>query len=164
MNNLVLIGAIGKNNELGKNNKLIWYIPDDLKFFKETTINHTIVMGYNTFISLPKLLVKRKHIVLTHRDIEFPEGVIKFNNKESVLEYAKSTDEEIFIIGGASIYNEFINDSDKMILTEIDAIDNNADVYFPTFNKNEWNSKIVKEGEYRQLKYKHVVYNRKKYE
>ena len=66
MNNLILIGAIGKNGELGKNNELIWYIPDDMKFFKETTINHTVVMGYNTFISLPKLLVQRKHIVLTH--------------------------------------------------------------------------------------------------
>lgn len=161
MNNLVLIGAIGKNNELGKNNKLIWYIPDDLKFFKDTTINHTIVMGYNTFMSLPKLLVKRRHIVLTHRDIDFPEGVIKFNNKESVLEYAKSTKDEIFIIGGASIYKEFINDSDKMILTEIDASDKYADVYFPKFNKEDWNSKIIKDGVYKTLKYKHVEYKRK---
>ena len=161
MNNLVLIGAIGKNNELGKNNKLIWYIPDDLKFFKNTTINHTIVMGYNTFISLPKLLIDRKHIVLTHRDIKFPDGVITFNNKKDVLEYAKIVNEDIYIIGGASIYNEFINESDKMILTEIDASDKDADVYFPKFNREDWNKKVLKEEEYKALKYKHVEYKRK---
>ena len=84
MNNLVLIGAIGRNNELGKDNKLIWYIPDDLKFFKENTINHTIVMGYNTFLSLPKLLEKRKHIVLTHKSVDLPKEVILYNNINSV--------------------------------------------------------------------------------
>lgn len=161
MNNLILIGAIGRNNELGKNNKLIWYIPDDLKFFKENTINHTIVMGYNTFISLPKLLVDRKHIVLTRKDISLPNEVIKYNNINDVLKYAKSTNEEIFIIGGASIYKQFINYSDKMILTEIDSVYKDADAYFPKFNKNEWNKEILKEEKYKELKYKHVIYRRK---
>lgn len=162
MNNLILIGAIGKNNELGKDNKLIWYIPDDLKFFKEITINHTVVMGYNTFISLPKLLVDRKHIVLTRKNIKLPDEVTVFNNKESVIEYAKSHNEDIFIIGGASIYEQFIDDSDKMYLTEINATDNTADVYFPKFNKKEWNQEILKEKEYNNLTFKHVLYKRKK--
>ncbi len=161
MENLILIGAIGKNNELGKNNQLIWYLPEDLKFFKETTINHTIVMGYNTFISLPKLLVKRKHIVLTHRDIELPVGVIKFNSKESVINYAKQNKEDIFIIGGESVYKEFINDSDKMIITEINAEDKNADAYFPKFNHNEWNKNVINELEYNGISYKHILYKRK---
>lgn len=161
MNNLILIGAIGKNGELGNNNKLIWYIPDDMKFFKNTTINHTVVMGYNTFISLPKLLVDRKHIVLTHKDIKLPKGVIVFNNKESVLNYAKNNNEDIFIIGGASVYKQFINDADKMILTEIDA-ESKADTYFPKFDKNEWNREIIAENEYKTLSYKHVVYTKKK--
>ena len=160
MNNLILIGAIGKNNELGYKNKLIWYIPDDLKFFKETTINHTIVMGYNTFISLPKLLIDRRHIVLTHKDIKLPEVVIKFNNKESVIDYANNHNEEIFIIGGACVYKEFINDANKMILTEIDA-NSKADAYFPNFDKNDWDKKEIKEGVYKSLKYKHVEYIRK---
>ena len=159
MNNLVLIGAIGKNNELGKDNKLIWYIPDDLKFFKETTLNHTIVMGYNTFISLPKLLVDRTHIVLTRKDITIP-NVIVVHNKESVLHYAKSINEDVFIIGGASIYKEFINDSNKMILTEIDE-ECDADVYFPKFNYDEWDKTILTEGVYKTLNYKHVEYKRK---
>lgn len=161
MNNLVLIGAIGKNNELGKYNKLIWYIPDDLKFFKENTINHTIVMGYNTFLSLPKLLEKRKHIVLTHKNVVLPKEVIVYNNINSVLEYAKDNEEEIFIIGGASIYKQFIDYSNKMILTEIDSTDKYADAYFPKFNKDEWNKEIIKEDSYKELKYRHVIYRRK---
>lgn len=162
MNNLILIGAIGKNGELGMKNELIWYIPDDMKFFKETTINHTVVMGYNTFVSLPKLLVDRKHIVLTHKDIKLPEGVIVFKDKESVLDYAKKNDEDIFIIGGSSIYWQFINESDRMILTEIDSTCYEADVYFPKFNQDDWNRKVLGEKEYKTLKYKHVLYERKK--
>lgn len=162
MNNLILIGAIGKNGELGKNNELIWYIPDDMKFFKETTINHTIVMGYNTFVSLPKLLVKRKHIVLTHRDIKLPEEVTVFRDKDSVLKYAQENDEEIFIIGGASVYKQFIEEADKMVLTEIDNTCKNADTYFPQFDKKSWSQEILSEKEYKSLSYKHVVYTRKK--
>lgn len=161
MNNLILIGAIGKNGELGKNNKLIWYIPDDLKFFKNVTINHTVVMGYNTFISLPKLLDKRKHIVLTTKDIKFPDEVLVFKNKDSVLEYAENHDEDIFIIGGASIYKQFIDYSNKMYLTEIDASDKDADVYFPEFNHDDWDKEIIKLKEYENIKYKHVLYTRK---
>ena len=161
MNNLILIGAIGKNRELGKDNKLIWYLPEDLKFFKDNTINHTIVMGYNTFMSLPKLLEKRKHIVLTTKNISLPDGVITFNNKESVIDYAKKSNEDIFIIGGATIYKEFILDSDKMILTEIDAEDKYADVYFPHFNNDDWDKNIINEHEYNNIKYKHVLYKRK---
>ena len=163
MNNLILLGAIGKNGELGKDNKLIWYIPDDLKFFKENTINHTIVMGYNTFISLPKLLVNRKHIVLTRKtDLNLPSEVTVFHDKESVLKYARTYNDDIFIIGGASIYKEFINDSDRMILTEIDDICLSADVYFPNFNKNDWDKEIITEKEYKDISYKHVLYKRKK--
>jgi len=161
MDNLILIGAIGKNRELGRDNKLIWYIPDDLKFFKNITINHTVVMGYNTFLSLPKLLEKRKHIVLTNKDISLPEEVIVMHNKESVLEYAKKEDEDIFIIGGASIYKQFIDYSNKMYLTEIDETDKAADVYFPEFNISDWDRVIIKTKEYNDLKYKHVLYKRK---
>ena len=162
MNNLILIGAIGKNNELGKDNKLIWYIPDDLKFFKQNTINHNIVMGYNTFVSLPKLLEKRKHIVLTTKNISFPDGVEVFHNKESVLDYIKNIDDDVYIIGGASIYKQFINDSDRMILTEIDACCNEADAYYPEFDKNDWIEEEISKKEYNNIKYRHVLYKRKK--
>lgn len=162
MNNLILIGAIGKNNELGKSNKLIWTIPDDLKFFKQNTINHNIVMGYNTFISLPKLLEKRKHIVLTTKNISFPEGVEVFHDKESVLEYIKNIEEDVYIIGGASIYKQFIDESDRMVLTEINESCNDADAYFPEFNKKEWLEEEISKKEYNDIKYRHVLYKRKK--
>jgi len=162
MNNLILIGAIGKNNELGKDNKLIWYIPDDLKFFKENTINHNIVMGYNTFLSLPKLLEKRKHIVLTTKNISFPNEVEVLHDKESILNYIKTIDDDVYIIGGASIYKQFINDSDRMILTEIDEECKDADAYFPHFNKNDWIEEEISKKEYKDIKYRHVLYKRKK--
>ena len=117
-------------------------------------------MGYNTFMSLPKLLSNRKHIVLSHRNIKLPDEVLLFHNKESVLDYAKKHNEDIFIIGGASIYKEFLNFCDKMILTEIDSTCNEADAYFPSFNEIDWNKTILKEGEYKSLKYKHVIYKR----
>jgi len=162
MNNLILIGAIGKNNELGKDNKLIWYIPDDLKFFKENTINHNIVMGYNTFVSLPKLLEKRRHIVLTTKNISFPDGVEVFHDKESVLKHIKNINDDVYIIGGASIYREFINESDRMILTEIDKECCDADAYYPEFDKKDWIEEEISKKEYKDIKYRHVLYKRKR--
>ena len=161
MEHVVLIAAIGENLELGKKNQLIWHLKDDLKFFKEKTMGHDIIMGYQTFCSLPKLLPGRKHIVLTHRNINFPEGVIVCHSLDEVKAYIKSQKKDCYIIGGASVYNEFINYSDKMILTEIDAEDKLADAYFPTFNKKEWNEFIIKENNYNGLNYKHTLYKRK---
>lgn len=77
MSKLIIIAAIGKNNELGKDNDLIWTSKEDMKFFRETTTGHTIVMGRNTFDSLPKVLPNRTHIVLTGQDIVLPEGRYK---------------------------------------------------------------------------------------
>lgn len=162
MNNLILIAAIGKNNELGKNNKLIWYLPNDLKFFKEQTTGHPIVMGYNTFKSFPKLLPNRKHIVLTHRDeVEFPSEVDVFHDKKSLLESLKQYDGDVFVIGGASIYTQFLENADKMLLTEVDKEETTADAYFPSFEKEDWESTILKENEDNGIKYKHLEYRRK---
>ncbi len=162
MDNLVLIAAIGKNNELGKDNKLIWYLPNDLKFFKEKTMGSPIIMGYNTFKSLPKLLPGRKHIVLTHREIEFPEGVDVFHDKKDLLESLKQYNGNVFVIGGASIYKQFIEDADKMILTEVDKEEKEVDVFFPEFNKKDYEVTLLNENEDNGIKYKHLEYKRKK--
>ena len=160
--NLVLIAAIGKNNELGKDNKLIWYLPNDLKFFKEKTTNHPIVMGYNTFKSFPKLLPNRKHIVLTHHDeIEFPEEVLVFHDKEKLLEHLSQIDDEVFIIGGASIYKQFLDDANRMLLTHIDKEEKEADAYFPKFQEKDWEISEIKANEDNGIKYKHLEYRRK---
>ena len=160
MRNLTIIAAIGKNNELGNNNELIWKIPGDMKFFKENTIGKPVVMGMNTLKSLPGLLPNRKHIVLTHQEVDFDSNIIVFHNKKDLLDYITDLDEEVMIIGGAQIYSLLIEYADKMLLTEIDDTIE-ADTYFPKFNKDDWNNKILGESEYQGINYKHVEYIRK---
>ena len=156
-----LIAAVGKNNELGKNNHLIWDLPLDLKFFKEKTMNKTIIMGYKTYLSLPKKLVGRKYIVLSSNHPDLGKDIKVYNNKEDLLEALKDNDEEIFIIGGATVYREFIDLCDYLYLTEIEAEDRNADVYFPYFDKNKYTSQVIDSKEENKIKYKHLVYRRK---
>ena len=90
--NLTIIAAIGKNNELGKNNDLIWSLPNDLKFFKEKTTGHTIAMGKNTFYSLGRVLPNRKHVVFAEEGIKFPSEVTVFHSLEDFLNNYKSDD------------------------------------------------------------------------
>lgn len=161
MAKLIIIAAIGQNNELGKNNNLIWKLKGDLKFFKDTTMSHKIVMGYNTFKSLPNLLPGREHIILTHKDLKI-EGVKIFNNFDSLLIFLKTLDEDVFIIGGESIYKLFINYADELLLTEIQANCIDADAYFPNFNKEEFTQEILKETVNEEISYKHVRYRRVK--
>ena len=152
-----IIAAIGKNGELGKDNDLIWHLPNDLKFFKKITSNHTIIMGRNTFESLPRMLPNRKHIVLTSRD-GLPNEVEVYKELKQMLETYKNTTEEIFIIGGASIYAQFLDYSDKLYLTEIEAEEKNASVYFPKFDERKYNREILAENSDDGISYKHVLY------
>ena len=161
MKNITMIAAIGKNRELGKNNDLIWHLKEDMKFFKDQTMGKPIVMGRKTFESLPKLLPGRKHIILTKQKLDVPEEVLLFHNKEDVLDYIKSYQEEVMIIGRASIYKEFLEDSNKLVLTEIDDEDKTADTYFPYFDKNEWLKEELSTEEENNIKYKHIIYTRK---
>ena len=161
MDNISLIAAIGKNKELGKNNELIWHIKEDLKFFKNQTINKNIVMGINTFNSLPKLLPQRKHIILTHQEVPVSSNVMIFHELKKLLEYIENNKNEFMIIGGASIYRQFLEYAKKMYLTQIKAIDRKADVYFPDFLENEWNVDCLYKGEENNIKYEHLVYTRK---
>lgn len=155
-----IIAAIGKNRELGKENDLIWHLPNDLKFFKQVTSNHSIIMGRKTFESLPRMLPNRKHIVLTTSE-NLPSEVEVYKELKQLLERYKDTTEEIFIIGGASIYSQFLDYSDKLYLTEIDEEDKDADVFFPEFDKSNYTSELIKENEDNGIKYKHMVYRRK---
>ena len=156
---LSIIAAIGQNNELGINNQLIWHLKKDMKFFKETTINHKIVMGRKTFESLPKLLVNREHIILTKQNINLPNVKI-FHDISSFLKAYENLDEEIFNIGGQSIYKELLEYADKLYLTEIEDT-SKADAYFPIFDKNDFEKEILSENEEDGIKYKHVLYKRR---
>lgn len=156
---LSIIAAIGQNNELGINNQLIWHLKKDMKFFKETTINHKIVMGRKTFESLPKLLVNREHIILTKQNINLPNVKI-FHDISSFLKAYENLDEEIFNIGGQSLYKELLEYADKLYLTEIEAT-SKADAYFPIFDKNDFEKEILSDAEEDGIKYKHVLYKRR---
>ena len=158
--NINLIAAIGENYELGKDNNLVWRLKEDLKFFKNTTMGHPIVMGRKTFESLPKVLPGRKNIVISTSDIRNEEIELYKSIREFLINY-KDFNEDVFIIGGASIYSQFIDLATKLYLTEIKATDTTADVYFPKFNKEEWDREILTDLEENNIKFNHVLYKRK---
>ena len=157
---ITIIAAVGKNGELGKDNKLLCHIPEDMSFFKENTINKPIVMGINTLKSLPHLLPEREHLVLTHQNIDPSLGVRVFHRMEDLLFYVKSLDSEVMVIGGAQIYSQMLEYADKMILTKINK-DFDADVFFPSFDEDDWTINTLGEYEYEGLGYKRIVYKRK---
>ena len=161
MKNVTMIAAVGKNLELGKDNHLLWHLKGDLKFFREQTMGKPIVMGRKTLESLPRLLPGRKHIVLTRQCSEFPDGILVVHSKEELLDYIQSYQQEVMIIGGASLYHEMLEDAEKLVLTEVDAEDTTADVYFPAFDKSEWNSTLLGGNREEDISYKHLVYTRK---
>lgn len=157
---ITLIAAVGANNELGKNNNLIWHIPEDMKFFKENTVGKTLVMGMNTFKSLPNPLPNRKHIVLTHQKVELDKEILIFHNIEELLQYINSIKDEIMVIGGAQIYSQMIEYSDRMLLTRIEQ-NADADTYFPNFNLNEWDEKLLSQNVYHGITYKRFIYTKR---
>ena len=159
--NITLIAAVGKNLELGKDNTLIWSIPEDLNYFRENTVGKTIVMGMNTLKSLPKLLPNRKHVVLTRKNVELDPSIVVVHSIDELLSYIELLDEEVMIIGGAQIYSQMIEYANKMLLTEIDD-SCNADVYFPSFSLDDWEREINSEHRYNDINYSHVTYTRKK--
>ena len=159
---LSMIACVGKNLELGKNNDLIWHLPEDLKYFRKVTKGHVVVMGKNTFKSLPGVLPNRKNIVLTFPDDkeDLPNEVEVFHGIDEFLESYKDYSDEIFIIGGASIYKQFLPYATTLYLTEVDS-ESEADVYFPEFDKSLYEKEIIKENNDNNLKYNYVIYRRK---
>lgn len=162
MNKLIIIAAVGKNLELGYKNNLIWRIKDDMKFFKKQTINHHVLMGSNTFLSLPNLLPNRTHIVLTSKPkFLYPKEVIVVNSINEFNKLKESIVDDVYVIGGGNVYSEFINDADEIILTEIDAECKEADVYFPKFKYEDYDKLIIGESKDNVPSYKHVKYTKK---
>lgn len=153
-----MIAAVGKNLELGKNNDLIWHFKEDMKFFKDTTMGHTVVMGRKTFESLPKALPGRKNIVISSNAEYQAQGATVVSSVEEALQIADN--EEIFVIGGGKIYAEFLPYADKLYLTEIDAECEDADTYFPQFNKSEYIKEIINYYDIDGVEFYHVVYKK----
>lgn len=130
-----LIAAIGKNRELGKGNKLLFQIPEDMKFFREKTRGHTVIMGRKTYESIGRPLPNRINIVITHNpELIQNAEVITADSIEKALEFAKKNEsEEIFVIGGEQTYRLSLAYADKLYLTLVDAEVPDADAYFPEY-------------------------------
>ena len=133
-----LIVAKGEQNQIGKNNSLPWKIKDDLKLFKKTTLNHTIIMGRKTFESIGRPLPHRKNIVISNDKDYKSNGVEIFNNIEDVIKFTQ-TEEEIFICGGAEIYKYFLDNNlaNRLYISEV-ACNLEGDKFFPSINLNDW--------------------------
>ncbi len=161
---LSIIVAKAKNNIIGKDNKLLWHIPEDLKRFKNLTTGHTIIMGRKTFESLGGILPNRKHVVFSRN----PDYNIKDENVEmarsllQIQEYIES-EEEYFVIGGAMIYNLLMPYVQKMYVTEVDK-DYEGDTFFPKINKEIWKetSREKQEPTKDGITYSYVIYERRK--
>ena len=164
MYKLALIAAIAKNNAIGFENKLIYWLPNDLKRFKELTTGHTIIMGSNTFRSLPKgALPNRRNIVLSRKESGFP-GCETFSSLEEALANCNDT-ELVYVIGGEMLYRTAFPLADILCLTEIDDTPKEADAFFPEFAKNEW--EVIEQEEHmtdekHPFNYRFVTYLRRK--
>lgn len=131
-----IIAAVAKDRAIGFQNKLIYWLPNDLKRFKALTTGHTIIMGRNTFLSLPKgALPNRRNIVLSRSTKAF-EGCDVYASLEEALQHC-TPDEDVYIIGGASVYEQALGMADRLCLTEIDDTPAEADTFFPPY-KDDW--------------------------
>lgn len=154
-----IIAAIGKNRELGKNNSLVFHIKEDMRFFRDTTKGHKVLMGHKTWNSLPDKLPNRENIVISRNPVEGADLTI--SDLPTFIAQNKDTNEEIFIIGGGMVYNELLKYAKNLYLTEIDAAISDADTFFPNFNQNEYKKTIIKKGSEDDLTYTFAKYTKK---
>lgn len=134
-----IIAAVARNRAIGKGNKLVYWLPDDMKRFKSLTTGHTIIMGRRTFESLPKgALPNRRNIVLSRTKSDFP-GCDTYSSLDEALKHC-SQEEDIYIIGGAEVYAQAIRFADRLCLTEVDDTPDGADAFFPDYS--EWRETV----------------------
>jgi dihydrofolate reductase len=136
---LKIIAAISIDGAIGNNNKLLWYIPEDLKHFKECTINKTLIVGANTYLALPEEAKNnRLYFILSSKKIESASPHVIVKSKEELKSILSNNQkEEIWIVGGEKIYNEFIDDCDEIYITWVNKIFMDADKRFPIDKLNE---------------------------
>lgn len=128
-----LIAAVARNRAIGKDNKLIYWLPDDMKRFKALTTGHTIIMGRRTFESLPKgALPNRRNIVLSRTRQDFT-GCDAYSSLEEAIAHC-TEDEDIYVIGGEEVYRQAIGKADRLCLTEVDDTPDGADAFFPDYS------------------------------
>jgi len=152
--------AISENRAIGKDNKLLWYLPNDLKHFKNITTGHTVIMGRKTYESVGKPLPNRRNIIITRQDIKI-EGCEVVNSIKAALELCK-TEREVFIVGGAEIYKQSLHLTDRVYLTVVHK-QFEGDSFFPEIKKTDW-TQVSREDhqpdEKNSLPYSFITYER----
>jgi dihydrofolate reductase len=133
---ITLIAAVAENNALGKDNQLVWHLPNDFKRFKTLTSGHYIIMGRKTFESFPKPLPNRTHIIITRQKNYNYEGCLIASSLEKAIEMAPKN-EDIYVIGGGEIYKQSIEIADKIEITKVHS-SFEADTYFPEIDLDKW--------------------------
>lgn len=133
---MTLIAAVAENNALGKDNQLLWHLPDDFKRFKALTSGHYIIMGRKTFESFPKPLPNRTHVIITRQNYNAPEGCIVVNSLEEAIAVCPKN-EDVFVIGGGEIYIQSITIADKVDITRVHQ-SFEADTFFPEIDLAQW--------------------------
>jgi dihydrofolate reductase len=133
--NISIVVAISENHVIGKDNKLLWHLPNDLKHFKEITTGHTVIMGRKTYDSVGKPLPNRRNIIITRQPVTIA-GCEVVNSIEAAIELCAG-ENEVFIVGGAEIYKQAIKLTDRIYLTIVHK-NFDGDSFFPEINKNEW--------------------------
>lgn len=134
---LSLICAMGRKNEIGLKNKMLWHLPKDLQYFKNTTGNFPVVMGRKTHDSIGKALPNRTNMVVSRNTDWLVEGVLVVNTLKEALKHTRKISDEVFVIGGQTIYEQCLPLADKLYLTRVDA-ELTADRFFPEWNEKDW--------------------------
>jgi dihydrofolate reductase len=134
---LSIVVATGNNGEIGKDNRLLWHLPADMKYFKNLTTGHPIIMGRHTYDSIGKPLPNRRNIVITRQKDLLIEGVDVVNSLEDAIELVKDAP-EIMVIGGADVYKQALPLAKRIYITRVDT-EPDADRFFPELNADDWN-------------------------
>ena len=134
---LTLIAALDLENGIGKNNQLLWHLPDDFARFKQLTMGHCVIMGRRTWESLPKLLPKRTHIIISREELPLREHCVVTSSIEEAIVEAKKRDASPFVIGGGEIYRQTISLATTLELTRVQA-HIEADTFFPEIDLTQW--------------------------
>jgi dihydrofolate reductase len=158
-----MIAAMGKNHVIGRDNQMMWHLPLEYKYFKETTLGHCIITGRKNYEAIGRPLPGRTNIIVTRQEGLKLEGCVVVNSIEQALEYAsKQGESEAFITGGGQIYESSMELVDKIYLTVVDYFEE-GDVYFPSFDQNKFNKKLIHSepvGEKNSLEWSAYLYTK----
>jgi dihydrofolate reductase len=133
-----IIVAIADNNAIGKDNALLWHISEDLKFFKRTTMGCPVIMGRKTFESIGRPLPKRTNVVVSRSGYAAPEGVVVVSSLEEAFASVPGDVERAFVIGGGQIYAQAMPQADRLIVTHVHTVIEDADTFFPSIDPSVW--------------------------